>query len=172
MIIVPTIRHSGSHFLVDLLGYDINKTLPWGQAHKATDDSLIFDHISPYKVDIMLPLIRDNLTVIPLRHPFVVAKSWIDRKKDLSELVAAWETLVYEIDPLEPYYLPLDVEDRQDYLDELNIDTGRSMVTDWTPQGVVQNNSALRHKDVTPPAEIYALCKRIKPFLDGFYASW
>ena len=169
MIIVPTVRNTGSHFLVDLLGYDINKALPWKQSHNATEDSLIFDHISKYNTHFSLPLIRENLTIIPLRHPVLVAKSWNDRKRDTAELVDSWEVLVNEIDPLEPYYLPLDVLDRQDYLDRLNTATGRSMVTDWGAKGVIHNNQAMRYTDIKPSAEIVALCERIKPFLDRFY---
>ena len=169
MIIVPTVRHSGSHFVVDLLGHDIAKTIPWKQVHTAKPNDLIFDHISPYKVDVMIPLINNHLTIIPLRHPYVIAKSWDDRKKDKADLIQSIETLVNDIDPLEPYYLPLDVPDRQDYLDELNVATGLSLTTRWTPRGVVQNNAALTHRDVQPSAEIEALCERIKPFLDGFY---
>ena len=156
--------------MVDLLGYNINNALSWKSvADHATEDSLVFDHISPWHTKTFLPLIKDNLTIIPLRHPYLTAKSWDDRKKDKADLIQSWEVLVNEIDPLEPHYLPLDVPDRQDYLDHLNEATGRSMVTDWTPRGVVQGNSALRHRDVQPCGEIIALCERIKPFLDRFY---
>ena len=98
-----------------------------------------------------------------------MAKSWDDRRRDKAELIDSWEVLVNEIDPLEPYYLPLDVPDRQDYLDRLNTATGRSMVTDWGAKGVIHNNQAMRYTDIKPSAEIVALCERIKPFLDRFY---
>ena len=155
--------------MVDLLGFNINKALSWKSSDKAEPDGLIFDHISPYHTQTFLPLIADNLTVIPLRHPILTAKSWSDRKKEIGDLVESWEILVNEIDPLEPYYLPLDIPDRQDYLDRLNAGTGRSMVTDWGAKGVVHNNQAMRYTDIQPSAEIAALCERIKPFLDRFY---
>jgi hypothetical protein len=79
-----------------------------------------------------------------------------------------WITMAEEIAPLDPYFLPLDVVNRQDYLDELN-ETGLNLKTDWKPQGEQHNNSALRWQDVEPTDEILELCERIKPFLDRFY---
>ncbi|MBT8439714.1 MAG: hypothetical protein KJO91_08305 [Gammaproteobacteria bacterium] len=169
MTVFPTIRHSGSHFAVDLMGYDVNRCLSWKAARNAAPHDAIFDHISPWKKDIFLPLIADNLTVIPLRHPYLTAKSWDDRKKDRQDLIDSWLVLVEDIDPLQPFYLPLDVPDRQDYLDTLNAATGRDMATDWSPQGVVHNNQDLRHTDLTPSADILALCDRIGGFLSRFY---
>jgi hypothetical protein len=172
MVIVPTIRNTGSHFVLRLLGKqhpwrpDI---LTWRGADRANEDSVVFDHVFPHQKGLFLPLIRDNLTIVPLRHPFLTAKSWKDRNHDKSDLVGMWETMVFDIDPLKPFYLPLDVPDRQDYLDALNEATGLNLVTDWTPRGVKHGNSDLRYQDVSPTPEIMALTERIQPFLDRFY---
>ena len=96
-------------------------------------------------------------------------KSWADRNHEKSDLVGMWETMVFDIAPLEPFFLPLDVPDRQDYMDAINEATGLDLKTDWKPRGVRHNNSDLRHTDIEPTEKIEALCERIKPFIDRFY---
>jgi hypothetical protein len=152
------------------MGIDINKAWSWKASRLAQPDDAVFDHITKWNRHIFLPLIENNLTIIPLRHPYLTAKSYDDRRRDKGELIESWEILANEIDPLDPHYLPLDVPDRQDYLDALNESVGGDMVTDWMPQGVVHNNATLKYKDVTPCSEIKALCQRIEPFLSKFYA--
>lgn len=144
--------------------------LTWKGSDRATDDSVIFDHVFPHQRFIYLPLIADNLTIVPLRHPYLTQKSWQDRGYDLADLIAMWEVMVFDIDPLEPYYLPIDVPDRDDYLQEINNKTKLRLETDWTPKGEQKGNSATMHRDVRPTPEIAALCERIKPFLDRFYS--
>ncbi len=131
--------------------------------------SIIFDHVLPHQKHLFLPLIAEHTTIVPLRHPYLTAKSWDDRGMDKADLIAMWEVMANEINPLDPFYLPLDVENRQDYLDELNEWTGLGLKTDWAPQGVKNNNADLRHTDLVPCDEILALCERIEPFLDRFY---
>lgn len=172
MIIVPTIRNTGSHFVLRLLGKqhpyrpDI---LTWRCLDRMEPDSVVFDHVFPHQKHLFLPLIENNITIVPLRHPYLTAKSWADRNHEKSDLVGMWECMVNDIAPLEPFFLPLDVDDRQDYLDALNKATGLGLTTDWTPRGVKHNNFNLRYTDLEPKAEIIALCERIQPFLDRFY---
>lgn len=172
MIIVPTIRNTGSHFVMHLLGAAIPwrpNVLTWREVDKANDDSIIFDHVLPHQKHLFLPLIAEHTTIVPLRHPYLTAKSWDDRGMDKADLIAMWEVMVNDINPLDPFYLPLDVDNRQDYLDELNDHTGLNLETDWTPRGVKNNNSNLRHGDLTPCDEFGQLCERFAPFLDRFY---
>ena len=169
MIRVPTIRHSGSHFLVDLLGADINKTIVWAQIKNANEDSVIFDHIAPTKAKFIIPLIKEHLTLIPLRHPYLIEKSWDDRQKDKDDLYSALETLINEIDPYRPYYLPLDAQDRESYLNAIRAVTGLTLHTKWQGKGVRHNNQALRHTDVTPSTKMKDFVKEQQSFFDRFY---
>lgn len=172
MIIVPTIRNTGSHFVLRMLGKkhpwrpDI---LTWRGSERATEDSVVFDHVFPHQKHLFLPLIEKHTTIVPLRHPYLTQKSWDDRNHEKSDLIGMWEVMANEIAPLEPFFLPLDVEDRQDYLDALNDATGLGLTTDWAPRGVKHNNSDLRWQDIDPRPEIVDLAERIKPFLDSFY---
>lgn len=169
MIIVPTIRHSGSHFVVNLLGYDIKQTFNWKQAGKARPDSLIFDHISPHRIGIITGLVSKHLTIIPLRHPFLIEKSWDDRNKDKEDLYQSFKTLINDIDPYEPFYLPLDTRDRETCLNAIRAATGLTLATDWMPQGVKHNNYDLRHKDVQPSLKMQEFYTEYRTFFDRFY---
>lgn len=166
MFIFPTIRHSGSHFVVGLFGFDINKGKSW--KHNGEGD-FYFDHIHPSLKHRFLPLLEDNTVVIPLRHPKVVAKSWQARKKDELEMIEAWRCLVNDVDAFNPHYLPVDADNRDEHLKKLNADLGLDLETDWQPKGVKQNNSHLRHHDITATPAVDALCKQIQPFLNRFY---
>ncbi len=166
MLIFPTVQHTGSHFVVGLLGFDINKAMSWKHDGKG---EYYFDHIHPALKHRFLPLLEGKTIIIPLRHPKVVAKSWADRKKDEQELIECFECLVNDVDKFDPYYLPLDSDRRDEYLQKINEGLGLDLVTDWGAKGVKQNNQSLRHTDVTASRNVEALCERIKPFLDRFY---
>lgn len=84
-------------------------------------------------------------------------------------MIEMWDLLVTEIDVLSPFYLPIDVPDRQGYLDSLCALLERPATADWTPQGSYHGNSELRHTDIDASPEVEGLCERIKPFLDRFY---
>jgi hypothetical protein len=173
MIIVPTIRNTGSRFVLHMLGVPVPRQadlLTWRGSNRATEDSIIFDHIFPHQKHIFLPLIRDHLTIVPLRHPYLTAKSWDDRGHDKADLVAMWRVLVTDIDPLNPYYLPLDVDNRADYLENIIENTGLPLETDWTPQGSKHGNHELRYQDVFPNPDMDELVDEIGDFLNRFYA--
>ena len=80
-----------------------------------------------------------------------------------------WTVMVEDIDPLNPYYLPLDVPDRQDWLDQLNERENWNLTTDWSPRASKNNNYDLRYTDLDAVPKIRELCERIQPFLDKFY---
>ncbi len=166
MIAFPTIRHTGSHFVVGLFGFDINQAMSW--KHPGSGE-YYFDHIHASLKQPMLRVLEGKDIVIPLRHPKVTAKSWNDRGKDEQEMIDAWDCLVNDIDPLGPYYLPLDSEKRDACLQQINEGLGLRLHTLWQPAGVKQNNQRLRHSDVSASPGVTALCNRIKPFLDRFY---
>lgn len=82
---------------------------------------------------------RHELVAVPLRHPLKVAESWKRRGKPVVEhpvheaMCVMFRTLIDQIDPLEPVYLPLDNSQREAALIELGLRTGRLLVTDWEP---------------------------------------
>lgn len=166
MLVFPTVRHTGSHFVVGLFGFNINQGKSW--KHNG-EGEFYFDHIHPSQVDKFLPILQENTVVVPLRHPKVTAQSWKSRKKCEQEMIECFDCLVDVVDKEDPHYLPLDSDRRDKYLDALNSDLGLNLTTDWGAKGVKQNNQSLRHQDVKASPEVEDLCNRIKPFLDRFY---
>ena len=98
-------------------------------------DNLIYlGHITRNSIEHIKKL--DHPIIVPLRHPSLVEESWRRRGKSTTDLRENFRLLVDEIDPLNPLYLPIDVPDRQTYLDRINSELGLNLVTDW---GVVNS---------------------------------
>jgi len=129
---------------------------------------VVFEHI-PSQLSLMLRLGVDNPMVIPLRHPKVVAESWKARGQEEKRMCADFRTLVEKLNPLNPYYLPIDSDRRQEFLDKINDGLGLNLETDWKPIGEQKGNSHLRHDAVDCSPVVAKLCEEIKPFLDRFY---
>jgi len=58
------------------------------------EDDTIFGHVTAQTAPWFLPLIKENTTIVPLRHPYLVAKSWLDRGMYMPFLVDEWEAMV------------------------------------------------------------------------------
>ena len=211
MILIPTIEHTGTHFVVSLFGTEIDlsrrpgmqafdslrpdiqqelikrlshmkDTVPGGTDPMVPSsirldpdapvlaDQVVFEHI-PKQLPMLLALAEVESIIIPLRHPKVTAVSWKSRGKDEAQMCDDFRTVVEQFDPLNPYYLPIDSERRQDFLDEINIAFDLELETDWTPIGEIEGNAHLRHGDVECSPLVAELCDEIKPFLDRFYAN-
>ena len=89
---------------------------------------------------------------------------------DTEDLKAMWRMMAFEIDPLQPAYMPLDVEDRGRYLKAAKQLIPRLQSTLWEPEGEQHGNSQLRYTDCEPSTEFEQLAIEIEPFLDRFYA--
>ena len=166
---IPTIQHTGSHFVVGLFGIDVGRAKRPGM-HDGTPNEVIFDHVER-NTDTLLFLGARHPTIIPLRHPKVVAKSYTSRGKTEQTMCDNFNIVVQHFDALKPYYLPLDVANRQDYLDTINQQLGLQLETDWSPAGVRQNNFSLRYNEVQSSDLVNDFCEENKPFLDRFYRS-
>ena len=69
--------------------------------------------------------------IVPLRHPRIVARGWKFRSKSLEMLGAQWTMLKEVIEPHWPCYLPIENEDRDDWLDKVILAIGRKVDTSW-----------------------------------------
>ena len=133
MILIPTIQHTGSHFVVGLFGIDVGRAKRPGM-QSGEPNEVIFEHVER-NTEAVLHLAARHPTIIPLRHPKVVAKSYLSRNKTEQTMCDNFRIVVERFDPLNPYYLPIDVADRHDYLDVINKDMDLELKTDWTPAG-------------------------------------
>lgn len=138
MIVVPTIPHTGTHFM---------------RYHLLVDHHNLVEHIWPKQVDLWWPMFKNNPILVPLRDPWQVAMSWKKRAHlpgalQLEELPIWWRLLIDVIDPLRPYYLPIDqpmVRDR--CLERINSQLGLNLATDW-PVIRETDGSAGSHYDI------------------------
>lgn len=124
MIVVPTIPHTGSMFVVQhLLGH-----LPRIRNPKR-GDGVFFAHVYPERMAEILSL-RDHPAIVPIRNPAAVAMSWKGQGWDLSQLWVLWDEMLKVHKAFSPYYLPIDHVSREARLAEIN-ELGLKLKTDW-----------------------------------------
>lgn len=134
MIYGLTIPRTGTHFLTTLL----------------EDYEAKVVHIWPKEVDTWSQLLHaGDPIIVPLRHPLEVAKSWKRREigpgdtLKVLDLPQWWRLLIGVVDPAHPYYLPLDVPDRDNYLARICLLADVDLETDWP----------VLREDGAPPAD-------------------
>jgi len=162
---IPTIQHTGTKFLAKLFGQ-----MHWASFYEDTserEDFLHVGHITENSIEAikMLPY----RMIIPLRHPYLVAESWRRRNKPLNEMADNFMLLADELDPLNPLYLPIDVENRQEYLDKINSELGLNLKTDWGVENSKKSTYNLSYKDLSPGPHERGLVGEISEFLERFY---
>jgi len=57
---------------------------------------------------------------VPVRHPLSIARTWLRRGQRMEWLPEALELLATEMDPINPWYIPVDTPDRDSYVDSVN----------------------------------------------------
>lgn len=162
---IPTIQHTGTKLLAKLFG-DVH----WASFYEDIGDresALYLGHLTINSVEAIKKL--KHRMIIPLRHPYLVAESWRRRNKPLDELADNFRLLVDEIDPYNPLYLPIDVENRQEYLDKINKELGLDLRTEWGVENSKKSTYNLSYKELSPGPVEKALVEDIKEFLKRFY---
>ena len=162
---MPTIQHSGTLFTRALIPFDpislVEKPregdwLYWGHMHRDVAGR-----------DNWKKLVKRFPTIVPLRHPSLISESWKRREgefeKESWRLKEEWKFLIDEIDPYNPYYLPIDSPQRQDYLDVINKDLGINARTRWKPVHSKKQTFNLQPKEIDSELDF------IKPLISRFY---
>jgi len=71
---------------------------------------------------------------LTMRHPYKVARSWINRGWDLGPLFfAEWWNLFHLQETYGGHWLPIDTEDRDERLKAASAAIGVQLRTDWKP---------------------------------------
>lgn len=169
MILVPTIRHTGSHFILDLLGSDVGCAKNPGQ-QDGTPGEIIWDHVDA-NLKFFADLGSRHPMVIPLRHPKVAAASWRGRGKDQKVMISHFRMVLDHLDPLDPLYLPIDSEDRTHFLNEIRNELDMPLKTNWEPLGVRKSTHSWRHTDHIQGIDsaVYDFIADTRSFWDRFY---
>ena len=151
MIVIASVPHCGSHFTNALL----------------TSCGVKYYSRHTYPTDMDQLLLGDDF-IVPMRHPIGVAMSWKMRGKDPNDAMPFWGRLIYQIAPFLPYYLPLDLPDREAWLHVLNEGMDLELVTDWeTVRGAEPRNQDAKLE----AGEIVRVEKLLKDYA-GFFAQF
>lgn len=130
MIVLPSIRHTGTRFTRELIGDCISR------------------HIGEKFLDELEPYIDNNI-VIPMRRLDSVIYSWEKRQLKLTDLYACFDILVERYHHRDPFYFPVDATDRDKRLAALNRKFGLSLATDWAAVGTLHRNNTTEHDSET-----------------------
>jgi hypothetical protein len=92
LILVATVEHSGTHFLLKLLGHDDQdeggtrrRVRPLAERHRGPTD-ILFAHLYDKDMDMILAAAAELPTVTSARAADAIARSWARRGRDLDEL--------------------------------------------------------------------------------------
>lgn len=132
MLTLTSVPGSGTHFFLDYLFRGWNRGGP--RRPPAMDERKYYwaQHCYPKATQTILEMGRKYQMVIPLRHPMSVLQTTKNRGQDITLMIDCFKVITDCLDvELEPCYLPLDIPERQDYLDKLNERCGTEFVTDF-----------------------------------------
>lgn len=148
MICIPTVQHSGSLFVVDhLFGGRKN---------------VVFRHFGQPAFEQIYEHINGRNCIIPLRRLKDIAYSWSGRQKDPAHLDRDIGLMIEFAQEYNPYFLPIDHDDRDIYLSEINKAFGLNLETDWP----VINKQQHRHC-----GDDFSIVDRHQWFFDEIYRA-
>ena len=115
--LVLSVEHSGTRF--------VKNTLLRGH-------SRAYHHLVP-KHRQFISQLRDKheFVLVPLRHPMEIARSWARRGMNLGHLALRFDMLRTMFEVKEPLWIPVDIEERDEYVEKAIKATGAKL----TPAG-------------------------------------
>jgi len=128
VIVVASVPGSATRFVIEHLLAPRRRA---AEDSGVCADSYFFEHIEPEHLPALRGMAAKYPCIIPMRHPAAVALSWTARRMNIAPLCSQYRALVTALDPLKPFYLPVDVPNRQKYLDLINDGAGLNLATDW-----------------------------------------
>jgi hypothetical protein len=162
MIVVASVHHTGTNFVHQHLlkgfpqtgmNYSHYKKPPDHRGHVRIHCDLSQHTYLPW-------WLKQFPCIVPMRHPMKVAASWKARDKSLDNLAIQWKILKEKVAPYDPFYLPLDVPDRQRWLDDIICFLETDLQTDWPVIMSCNKSAELSENDKEAVIEVMA---------DGFF---
>ncbi len=134
LVIITSVPHTGTHFMVDLIGLptceDDPKTLNEVIAGDREDNYLLrHTYLQGGNLAFIEKWGDQAVMVSPLRHPMVTAQSWKNKNMVISQMVDYFHNMITMTH--QPLYLPLDAPCRYQRLEEIRAATGLPCVTEW-----------------------------------------
>lgn len=176
-IFIASVHHTGTQFtekLVKDAGYGPTDKPEKGGPSENKDYHRA--HIA-HSVQIELKdwLDRGFPLIVPLRHPVEVAASWKARSKPIKQMVRQFALLQELVLPYNPYFLPVDHDMRDIYLQVIQENIDASLATDWTIVGGKRVGSDHKAQLQVPPFSAGDICDIQEltnmPFLQAIYPT-
>ena len=170
LVCVPTIMHTGTHFIIEELLKDFkyssllhNQVIP---DLIPNDDTKCFLHVNDdFHVKNRGDFLSSVTLIVPLRHPHRVLKSFIHRGRELSAYKEQWDNMINLVAPLNPMYLHIDNDIRDEQLALINKTLGKEFHTDWRVIYSAAGTTEMKVDDSVPPKEyidFYYMAMRCK----------
>lgn len=141
VVFLPTLRHSGSNFVADLLGLPVYRLKVW-----TGEPGTVRTHFDGLH-NLARVYAFNGPVVIPLRRPEAMTRSHMARYGHVAMLTSGLIELRRFIESREPLWLPIDAPDRDKYLARLSEGLGMELTTDWP---VIDSRSPDYSGAVTP----------------------
>ena len=117
-ILIISVKHSGENILADKMLYDYPRS-----TLKERGDGLIIDHLIYSKLGDLMDLAEEaDIVVIPIRHPKVVAKLWLDNGEEITnDYFQMWEAISNFEEMDNVVFLPMDTDDLSERLEAVDL---------------------------------------------------
>ena len=134
MILVCSVHHTGTQFVEQVILYKFKNIGNSTSAHikgipKGRNMTRV--HCELAYVRSLEWWCPQYPIIVPMRHPQKVFESWKVREKNLDHLVRQYHILKKLVAPYNPYYLPIDVFERETWLENINARFGLDIQTNW-----------------------------------------
>lgn len=165
-VVVASVPHTGTRFVFEHLLKGRHRC-----GEHPCDDGFSVYHTDGRHKKRLIALAGQFPTIVPMRHPAKVAQSWaVNRSKNPDyyapdRLRAAFHSLVTDIDPLKPLYLPIDAPNRDEYLAKINAELGLGLDTGWP---VVGESDKSATPEVANPDIVASLVDELSSFFGRF----
>lgn len=165
IVAAPTVEHSGTRFVIDLFcGFTHIYPL---QGVKAGVDTLVQTHFGQAKEWGAFEGILDKYdppVVIPLRRLHSIFLSWESRAKSGLDHQL---TLMTNMIDRDPFWLPIDAYDRDEWLQDINDGLGLHLHTDWPIVGSDKRTVGKPEKTIQDQENYH----RLKDKYDWFFSQ-
>jgi hypothetical protein len=168
-VVSVSIPHTGTYFTVKLFtdaGFTDGSLF-----HQARSDSHLYHGhlLKPAQIERAAELALEMPLVIPFRHPYRVANSWQLRARPLSEMFDCYRTLLDRFLPLNPYFMPVDSDRREEALQRLSEGVGVRLTTDWSVVNGMKGTHKVKLEEITPTRQVVELTRGLEPLMEDLY---
>jgi hypothetical protein len=163
-VVVASVHHTGTNFVFQELLKGLKQIgMAYSKHYRPPDNAFTRIHCDMQQSPYLHWWVSRFPTIVPLRHPASVAVSWKAREKSMWALENQWEILREMVAPYNPIYLPIDVDDRQSWLDKLNERLGMNIQTDWPVIMSRKQTATLEDEELASVGRVMA---------DGFFTQF